>query len=250
VQGYIKDHRKELESDIWMMPPLYHRTWQWLKYNVNHDDAVIPMRDGSQFHIKRGQKLTSIRDVAKGIMWWEGTKEKVPNPKTVSTILEWMEKTGMIKIDRGHGNRQYTLITLIKYEIYQEKLDQGNSKVTAKKQYADINNNDKNDKEKNNTTTDDELFNTVIPFGPTEEDLNKVEQAYFDLHKRLFTPKEWPDVTKAVKEHGVDHVIKVMEDRLPAASGEVNSFRYYLPAMKGKDRYRTQPGRLDIFKDL
>lgn len=129
------------------MPPLYHRTWQWLKYNVNHADNEIPMRDGSKMLIKRGQRLTSIRDIAKGILWYEGRKTKEPNPKTVSAILEWMEKTEMIKIERGKGNREYTLITLVNYEVYNEKEGHGNSKVTAggegSKQQADINNNDK-----------------------------------------------------------------------------------------------------------
>jgi hypothetical protein len=156
VAGYIKDHRKELESDIWLMPPLYHRAWQWLKYNVNHSDNEIPMRDGSRMLIKRGQRLTSVRDIAKGISWYEGKKYKEPNPKTISAILDWMIKTNMILITRGQSNREYTLITLINYEVYNEKESQGNSKVTpdgeGREQLADINNNDKellkNDKKK------------------------------------------------------------------------------------------------------
>jgi hypothetical protein len=143
VQGYIKDHRKELESAIWMMPPLYHRTWQYLKYTVNHQDNTIPMRDGTFLTIKAGQHLTSVRDIAKNIGWYEGVKYKEPNPKTVSTILEWLEKQSMIKIDRGKGNRQYTLISLINWDFYQQNYVEGNSKVTASKQCADINKNDK-----------------------------------------------------------------------------------------------------------
>lgn len=153
MSGYIKDHRKELDSDIWLMPPLYHRTWQWLKYNVNHADNEIPMRDGNRMLIKRGQRLTSVRDIAKGISWYEGKKYKEPNPKSISAILDWMIKTNMILITRGQGNREYTLITLINYELYNEKDSQGNSKVTAEKHLADINNNEKNYKELKTSTT-------------------------------------------------------------------------------------------------
>lgn len=142
MQGYIKDHRKELNSAIWMMPPLYHRTWQYLKYVVNHQDNTIPMRDGSFLTIKAGQHLTSVRDIAKNIGWYEGVKWKEPNPKTVSTILEWLEKQSMITIDRGKGNRQYTLITLINWGVYQEKFVEGNSKVTDREHLVDINKND------------------------------------------------------------------------------------------------------------
>ncbi|WP_053601068.1 DnaD domain-containing protein [Bacillus sp. FJAT-18017] len=168
MQGYIKDHRKEMHSAIWMMPPLYHRAWQYLKYIVNHHDATIPMRDGTHLTIKAGQHLTSVRDIAKNIGWYEGVKWKEPNPKTVSTILEWMEKQSMIKIDRGKGNRQYTLITLLNWHVYQQKSVEGNSKVTVKEQCADINKNDKecfkNEKDTTTTTAAEVIENPVVFF--------------------------------------------------------------------------------------
>lgn len=147
MQGFIKDHRKELTSDIWALPPLYHRTWQYLKYMVNHDDNEIPMTDGSKFLIKKGQHLTSLRNIARGIGWYEGAKWKEPNPKTVSKIIEWLCKNNMIKVENGKGNRQYTLITLLNWDLYQHSESRGNSKETPKKQLADINKNDKECKE-------------------------------------------------------------------------------------------------------
>src|SRR5690606_34557608 len=102
IRGYIKDYRKELESDIWMMPPLYHRVWQYLKYKVNHTDQSIPMSDGTKLELKAGQHLTSVRNIAKGVGWFEGTRWKEPNPKTISKILEWLEKQNMISIERGN----------------------------------------------------------------------------------------------------------------------------------------------------
>jgi hypothetical protein len=155
VQGYIKDYRKELDSDIWLMPPLYHRTWQYLKYQVNHQENKIPMRDGTFLTIKPGQHLTSVRDIAKAIGWYEGAKWKEPNPKTIDTILKWLDKHNMISIERGKGNRQYTLLTLLNWDSYQQCKVEGNSKVTPDgeggKHLADINKNDKecikNDKE-------------------------------------------------------------------------------------------------------
>jgi hypothetical protein len=151
MSGYIKDYRKETKSDIWLMPPLYHRVWQWLKYQVNHEDSMIPQHDGSKLLIKRGQHLTSVRSIAQGVGWYEGPVWKEPNPKTISSILDWLEKVKMIVINRGRGNRQYTLITLINWEVYQPKEHGGNSKVTANgegsKQQTDINKNVKNVKE-------------------------------------------------------------------------------------------------------
>jgi len=42
----IKDYRKELDNAIWVMPPLYHRVWQFLKYSTCFEKKHIPMRDG------------------------------------------------------------------------------------------------------------------------------------------------------------------------------------------------------------
>ncbi|MEV3587402.1 hypothetical protein ABNE08_21770 [Paenibacillus larvae] len=130
MQGYIKDYRQELKSDIWLMPPLYHRVWQYLKYMANHQDNEIPMNDGSRLKIRRGQCLTSIRNIANGVGYYERAVWREPNPKTISTVLDWLEENEMITIERGQSNRQYTLITVINWEIYQETEDKSNSKVT------------------------------------------------------------------------------------------------------------------------
>lgn len=123
MAGYIKDHRKELDSDIWTMPPLYHRAWQFLKYKANYEDAEIPRADGSTILVRRGQHLTTLRDIAEGIAWREGRARKTPNPHTISKILEFMERRNMIVISNEEktvrGNRKYTLITLLNWEKYQ-----------------------------------------------------------------------------------------------------------------------------------
>lgn len=146
MQGFVKDYRKELNSDIWMMPPMYHRVWQYLKYMVNHKPNKIPV-DDTFLTINPGQHLTSVRGIAKGVGYYEQMKWREPNPKTVSKILEWMERQGMISIERGKGNRQYTLITLSNWGSYQSKSFDGNSEGTAKEHPLDINKNDKNEKE-------------------------------------------------------------------------------------------------------
>lgn len=158
MKGYIKDHRQELQSDIWLMPPLYHRVWQYLKYKANHKDMEIPMSDGSKFLIRRGQHLTSVRSIAQGVGWYEGLTWKEPNPKTISTILKWLEKQNMITIEHGRGNKQYTLITIVNYDFFQDTEDEG---VTAKKQLADINNNEKNEINNNSQV---QIYKKIISY--------------------------------------------------------------------------------------
>lgn len=163
-QGWIKDYRKEMDSDIWVMPPLYLKVWQYLKYMVNHKKNEIPMTDGSKEVIERGQHLTSYRGIAKGVSYYEGRTYKEPSARTIKKILEWLEKNNMISITHGRGNRQYTKITLVNYSLYQAENNEGvtvskqlvnseetqrkhlvNSEETDGKQTMHINKNDKND---------------------------------------------------------------------------------------------------------
>ena len=124
-QGWIKDYRKEMDSDIWVMPPLYLKVWQYLKYMVNHKKNEIPMTDGSKEMIERGQHLTSYRGIAKGVSYYEGRTYKEPSARTIKKILEWLEKNNMISITHGRGNRQYTKITLVNYSLYQAENNEG-----------------------------------------------------------------------------------------------------------------------------
>ena len=229
MSGWIKDHRQELESDIWLMPPLYHRVWQWLKYKANHEDREIPMKDGSRLLIRRGQHLTSLRQIAQGVGWYEGMKWKEPNPKTISSILSWMEKQQMIRVERGNGNRQYTLITLLNWDLYQMKDDEGNSKETVRKQsekqQTDINKND--------------YINNIVPTeqpdGWGQDPPNKKQiiaemvAVYRSIRGVVPRKTDYPFLGKLFNDYGAGEVygaIKALERKME--SGPVNDPYSYL----------------------
>lgn len=180
IAGFIKDYRQELESDIWLMPPLYHRVWQWLKYNVNHEDSNVPMRDGSSVLVLKGQRLTSIRKISEGVAWYERGILKEPNPRTISEILKWLTKREMITVSNGKSNSQYTLITLTKWGLYQKKENESNSesnaqsnrKTTVKQQSVHTNKNDKN-KNISSFTNNQELIETIESFIEMRKSLKK-----------------------------------------------------------------------------
>lgn len=251
MKGYIKDHRRELESDIWLMPPLYHRVWQWLKYKANHEDREIPMKDGSRLLIRRGQHLTSLRQIAQGVGWYEGMKWKEPNPKTISSILSWMEKQQMIRVERGNGNRQYTLITLLNWDLYQMKDDEGNSKETARKQsekqQTDINKNDYiNNKE---MMIDDDRPITPLPhpeekIGPNWEASWRVGEYFAQrcgrgLHVRESDRFEIEQLLdKGVPEREILYWIDECFKRKKGST--INSFRYIATVIEDERRKREQ----------
>ena len=153
--GFIKDWRQELESDIWLMPPMYHRVWQWIKYSVNHSSGKIPNKDGTFALINPGQHATSYRLIAQGVGYYEGRKWKEPNVKTIKSILDWLVKQNMINVQ---SNSDGTIVTVVNWELYQIENDKGNSKGIASetlgKHSVDTKKNDKNDKNVKNEQED------------------------------------------------------------------------------------------------
>lgn len=242
--GWIKDYRQELNSDIWMMPPLYHRVWQWLKYQVNHEDQFIPLRNGSKVKVSKGQHMTSIRQIAQGVGWYEGRVWKEPNPKTIRTILKWLEQQGMITITAVRGNNGYTLITLINWEVYQSKEDRGNIVHPLEKQSTDINKNDKNDKEiidDDDPVRDQSFWDDLKqeveqgkglankPKSDYEKYFDQIEE-YFNYKKGSYYPFSKPNDLEAIKrlfEIGISlQEVKKSIDYAFKQKKKINSFSY------------------------
>lgn len=140
-RGYVKEWRKELDSQIWRMHPLYHRVWSWLKKAVNHTDKTFYTPKG-EVSLQPGQKVTSLRQIAEGVSWEEWGVVKTPSPKTIKSILEWLQEQEMLTVE---SNAKGTLISLTNWSIYQHEEAE---KVTQGKQSLPTNNNDKNEKNK------------------------------------------------------------------------------------------------------
>ncbi len=144
MSGYIKDYRKELQSDIWLMPPLYHRVWQWIKYSVNHKATRIPFRDGSRVEVGEGERITSLRQIAEGVGYYENGVWKTPHVETIRRILQWLEGEQMISLGR---DRRYTHLKVLNWRVYQgDGVGVCDREWTDDRQTTSTNNNDKNDK--------------------------------------------------------------------------------------------------------
>ena len=124
--GFIKSWRKELESDIWSMPPLYHRVWHYLLRSVSWEKNIFPTRNLYGIHLNPGQQLYSIQQIAEGVSWVERNVKKTPNKKTILNILSWLEfHRAVVRESNGNG----TFVSICNWERYQSE---GNVKVTAK----------------------------------------------------------------------------------------------------------------------
>jgi len=111
--GWIKQHRKEIHSEIFAQSPLYYKVWQYLKMSVDR---------------KTGALITSIGQIAQGVEWTEKGVWRTPNKRTIMRILDWMvEQNMLIKLSNGTG----TTLTLTNWDTYQSA---GAVKVTASAQ--------------------------------------------------------------------------------------------------------------------
>jgi uncharacterized phage protein (TIGR02220 family) len=114
--GFIKSWRQELKSNIWEMPPLYHRVWHFLLQSVSWEKNVFPTGKMYGIHLNHGQQLFSIQGIVDGVSWKERNVTKKPNKKTILHILKWLEFQGMIaRESNGNG----TFISICNWCKYQ-----------------------------------------------------------------------------------------------------------------------------------
>lgn len=82
--------------------------------SVNYEPREIPTPAGPIF-INPGQKITSLRQIADEVSWYEYGVLKTPNVKTIKTVLEWLEGNGQCT---AVSNAKGTLITVINWDTY------------------------------------------------------------------------------------------------------------------------------------
>lgn len=184
MEGWIKLYRQIIFSDIYQMPPLYLRVFERLIIEANYQDIEIPYKKkggkiASKKLIKRGERLTSIRDICKWVAWYERGKEVIPNCKTVQNILEWLSENDMIKIYGFKSNRTETHYKIVNYSDYQDTEDE---EVTDREQSVyssgteSIQSLDTNKKDKNNN-----IINNINNIYSTFEKKPE-EKAHSDAH--------------------------------------------------------------------
>lgn len=147
-QGFILLHRSIQDHWIYEEKRKFSRYEAWLDLlmMVNHKDSRT-LQDGQLVEVKRGERITSIRQLMD--RWdWSNTK--------VIKFLELLQKDGMISFEVTPKKK--TLIKILQYEQYQGfGVGEQSQKQTAERHETDsettqnnINNNDNNDNKKDN----------------------------------------------------------------------------------------------------
>lgn len=179
MEGWISLHRKLLDCEIWSnsQPFDMRSAWVDLLLLANHRDVEI-IFDYKPMIIKRGQYLTSVRKLGERWSWSKNRTLK---------YLRLLETLGMI---RRESNNQRTLITIEKYENYQDAQDTDryttkdtgiDTKRTQSGRGYATNNNDNNDNNENNIYINNKYpssFNEFWENYPRKQDKGQAYKCY------------------------------------------------------------------------
>ena len=116
MQGYIKQWRDELESDLWSKPPMY---WRVLTYLRCVSDPTT------------GALRTSLKQIADGVAYFDQGAPKGTSKETVRRILSYLVEQERIEVDDEESS-----ITSIRIRNFKQKykgVSEGTSQVAKRK---------------------------------------------------------------------------------------------------------------------
>jgi DNA-binding transcriptional MerR regulator len=132
MTGWIKIHRKFLDWEWFNKSEAVH-LFIYLVLKANHKDGQWQGID-----IKKGQFVTSFGKIS---------SDTGISLQTIRTLLKKFEKTNEINIQTTN---KFTIVTLCKYECYQQENEPTNTQLTNEQQTTNkqltTNKNDKNEK--------------------------------------------------------------------------------------------------------
>ena len=187
MSGWIKIHRQFINWEWFNKSEAVH-LFIYLVLKANHKDG-----QWQGINIKKGQFITSFGKIS---------ADTGISLQVIRTLLKKFEKTNEINIQTTN---KFTIVTLCKYECYQQETEQLNTQLTNEQQTTNkqltTNKNDKNNKENIYRSFDSlfltkEEYNKLILQYPEEEvnDILDAIENYKDNKKfksLYLTAKKW-----------------------------------------------------------
>jgi DNA-binding transcriptional regulator YhcF (GntR family) len=119
MEGYIKLHRKMLENAIFYKPD-YYQVWCYILLKVSHKDTSF-IWNNQRKDMKKGSAIFSQKEMADTF--------KVSISK-INRILNYLKTENQIEVKTSN---KYTEIQVVRWEEYQESLENGNQTETKRK---------------------------------------------------------------------------------------------------------------------
>ncbi len=189
--------------------------WVHLILDANYTDKVVTF-NGSSVERKRGQVITSRNQLA---------IECGLTESSVRAALEAFEKEGMITTSTAKGKGGYTVITLLKYDIYQPNFDPKNSE-----------NNDQLNDQLNNQSNDQRQYKEILnkpPIVPQGGSQSAVAELPDTGDKKKSSSAKQPVINF---QAFADSYNEILGDRLPACAvmndKRKRALRKLLPLLK------------------
>ena len=103
-RGYVRQWRKEQDSDIWDKPPLYLKVWRWILMNVDYET---------------GEVTCTQEYIAERVMWTDNNREVIPRRQDIGRILRWLsDQGGLVLKKEGSGSRKYRRLVVVNWYAY------------------------------------------------------------------------------------------------------------------------------------
>jgi len=182
MSGWIKLHRKFLDWEWFNKSEAVH-LFLYMLIKANHKDAKWQGND-----VKRGQFISSLGNIsnATGI-----------SIQQIRTILKKLEKTNEIEVK---STSQFTIVTICKYECYQDENETTNKPLTNNQQTTNKpSTTNKNDKKENNTIYS--FLDSLIENG-FDEKLSRDWMLVRKQRNAVNTETAFNDFLTQVQKHG------------------------------------------------
>lgn len=196
MTGWISLHRSIQKHWLFEEKRKFSRFEAWIDIllMVNHTDNKI-MHDGDLITVKRGQRITSLRQL--GERWsWSITK--------VDKYLKILESDGMLDVKK---DTKKTVLTVVNYDDYQDgdfkKRHRKDSEKTEKKHRSNTEKTQKktnnNDNKENNENNDN---NDVV----VSDDFASIYNLYQENIEQVPSPITTEKLTQDIDHYGKDLV--------------------------------------------
>lgn len=196
MTGWISLHRSIQKHWLFEEKRKFSRFEAWIDIlmMVNHTDNKI-MHDGDLITVKRGQRITSLRQL--GERWsWSITK--------VDKYLKILESDGMLDVKK---DTKKTVLTVVNYDDYQDedlkKRRRNDSEKTEKKHRSNTEKTQKktnnNDNKENNENNDD---NDVV----VGDDFASIYNLYQENIEQVPSPITMEKLTQDIDHYGKELV--------------------------------------------
>lgn len=197
MTGWISLHRSIQKHWLFEEKRKFSRFEAWIDIlmMVNHTDNKI-MHDGDLITVKRGQRITSLRQL--GERWsWSITK--------VDKYLKILESDGMLDVKK---DTKKTVLTVVNYDDYQDedlkKRRRNDSEKTEKKHRSNTEKTQKktnnNDNKENNENNDD---NDVV----VADDFASIYNLYQENIEQIPSPITTEKLTQDIDHYGKELVV-------------------------------------------